>query len=279
MRAPDKTDRPNLVSYLREFTPDQCREYLKNMMHQRTTNERKISLFTADMGAEPSRWLPNGEAIQHCVNGKWMNGQHRFLACIRANKPFWSIVVEGVPEEAMPTIDTGMARTAGNVLAMNGFQYYNTIAAAANWLSSLRPGHPLARSSMTNAQILEWARANEDAVVHAAKAYGAPNGLIPGGLAVALFLIFKKVDAEAATTFMDDLKTGENLGGDDPVHVLRERLMRDVREKTKLVREDIPTLVIRAWNHRRRFEYVKFLKASYTREFDGKMRRTIPEVE
>ena len=99
-------------------TPAIARDWIQVNTKNRRIRSAKVDQYDASMRA--GRWAFNGQAIVFDVHGRLMNGQHRLLACIKAGVSFKVLVVHGVDAEAFDTLDTGAARTAGDILGIAG---------------------------------------------------------------------------------------------------------------------------------------------------------------
>lgn len=85
--------------------------------------------WLADQMAE-GKWSLNGEAIILDDEGMIVDGQHRLWAVVNSGVTIESMVTRGVDRKGFATIDTGTARTAGNVLAIVGKKDANALGAA-----------------------------------------------------------------------------------------------------------------------------------------------------
>jgi hypothetical protein len=86
------------------------------------------------------RWLLNGKTIILDETGAVLNGQHRLLACIKADRAFETWLVEGVDRNVRHTIDSD-SRTLSDVLVMKG-EKENTplLAPTLTWLVRYEQG-------------------------------------------------------------------------------------------------------------------------------------------
>lgn len=111
------------------ITPEVAKELLENNTSNRKVRGRVVNAYAEEMLND--NWQLNGEAVQIADSGILMNGQHRLLACCKANKPFSTFVVSGVSGDTVfSTIDTGTKRTASDVFGMEGIKYSTSIASA-----------------------------------------------------------------------------------------------------------------------------------------------------
>lgn len=87
-------------------------------------------------------WPLNFQPITFRRNGSLDNGQHRLAAVIKAQKPITCLVVWGVDDTVYDTVDIGLRRTAGQIIAVENPRYANFMAAAATLLWRLDQPNP-----------------------------------------------------------------------------------------------------------------------------------------
>lgn len=248
-------------------TPKKAMEWLKRNVHN-----RPLSKVTAEKYANVIRdgkWKLNGETIKFNCNGDFIDGQHRLTGCIIAGIPFETYVVRGLQHEAFDSIDQGKVRSGGDVMARRGEKHYNMLASACGLLrqletlgtigsnSPIRPDqqvecldqHPGLRESC------ELSCANRS------------EGLLPCSLVAALWYAFSTINRNAANEFFLAVLNGEALSKSDPEYVLRRRLIENKSSTSKLRRNVLSALVIKAWNLRRSGKTVKTLVFGEREEF------------
>ena len=102
--SPPAVCKPEVVT----VTPEIAQEWATLNTRNRPVRYNKVAQFARDMAA--GQWVLNGESIKIAVDGTFLDGQHRIYACIKADVPFETIVIRGLPVEAQDTIDTGISR-------------------------------------------------------------------------------------------------------------------------------------------------------------------------
>lgn len=117
------------------ITPELAKEmidksdYLFNLAN---TKQRRVKAGTVTHYAkqmEKGQWQINGDTITLSSEGKILNGQHRLRSIIKSNVGQMVLLVEGVADEAMMTMDYGVKRTLENYLQMMEESYENGSAA------------------------------------------------------------------------------------------------------------------------------------------------------
>jgi hypothetical protein len=77
-------------------------------------------------------WKLNGESIVFDDNGNVIDGQHRLTAIVESGVTIKSVVVRGVDRSTFTSIDSGVRRDGGDILAVSGYTYSKPLAAALN---------------------------------------------------------------------------------------------------------------------------------------------------
>lgn len=142
------------------ITPDIARQLLERNTLNRNKKSLKIQQYSHDMAA--GQWHPDSSDLRFDNAGRLMDGQNRLYACIAADVPFATFVRTGLDPEAMPHIDTGASRSAGDVFKMHGVSDYNNVAAAvslrAKYDSIVADGETIIerRVPLTRQEALDW---------------------------------------------------------------------------------------------------------------------------
>jgi len=254
---------------LKTVTPEMAAEWLK-----KNTNNRKLSLALVDLiSAEikAGNWQQNGDAIRF-DNKALLDGQHRLHAIIKAGQPVDTLVVTGLDPDTMRTIDTDRRpRSASAVLSLGGEVNTTTLGGAIRVVLDMRSGTQWKRSSKLIAKRTFFDFINNEPEIreavrftinlHNLKKLAGPT--IPAGL----HHLFSTIDRKASEKFFDDLDSGANLSQNDPVYLLRQRLIDNSASRAKLERTEIMALFTKAWNARLRGASLKSLRWIGTEAF------------
>ncbi|WP_303713330.1 hypothetical protein [Brevundimonas naejangsanensis] len=120
------------------LTPELARLLLANNPNNRPAQwganrgTRSVTAYAAMMAR--GEWMLNGSTIVVASTGELNDGQHRCEAVIIADTAVPVQIVFGVERHTRSTLDQGIARTGGGVLAMEGVKDAN------NWLALLLHG-------------------------------------------------------------------------------------------------------------------------------------------
>lgn len=94
--------------------------------HQRRVRMNTVNMYAKDM--EQGRWKFNGDTIRFDKEGRLMDGQHRMKAIIKSGIPQICLVVRGIDNSVMDTIDNGLKRSLENALQFQAESYENRTA-------------------------------------------------------------------------------------------------------------------------------------------------------
>lgn len=111
------------------ITPEAARLLLEYNTRNRNIQRPRVSALADKIRS--GQFKTTGQA--HVIigsDGVLLNGQHTLSAVVEANLPITTVVSRGVDPAAFDAIDTGMKRTAAQVLAMSDVQDAAATAAA-----------------------------------------------------------------------------------------------------------------------------------------------------
>ncbi len=213
---------------------------------------RKISGVVVDKYARDmrdGRWRLNGQTIKISASGKLMDGQHRLEAVKKAGRPFYAIVVRGVPETAFGSLDVGRRRALGEVLRDQGETNTSILASGLRWFWMFKYGYVLsANISPTNGELLE-VLAKNPGIRDSVKFTSQIREIMGGGLAAALHYRFGRIEPALADEFFSRLIDGIDLSAVSPIYHLRERLLRTrAVYRIRISDGERAALAIKAWN-------------------------------
>lgn len=252
------------------ITPVVAQALLDANISNRNFRVSIANTYARDMAA--GRWRYNGDTIRIALDGRLLDGQHRLRAVVISGVPMKAIVVRGLDPTVQSTMDTGAKRRVADNLIMRGARYASTQATIARraliWQTSnfkdLRSSH----DGVSSAETLEFIETH--ASVEAAAEYIHHHGKLPWapGLLGFSYWALATVDEEYAQLFFDGLITGSDLSANDPILVLRNKLM-NIRTASIRAQDDrmIVALVFKAWNLSRRGKSISVLKFMSTEPF------------
>lgn len=250
------SNRPKIASEVRSITPAMANRFMADSPINRPLIASAVDRIVKAM--DDGDWVV-ADPIIFDENGLLMDGHHRMAGLIKHGKPVRFLVISGVSrEDYWGRGNQGRPRTAGHALAEKRVQNWSTVASTAHrilcWESGCRPPVPQKLASGRRFNNFEIARRalEEPFIVQLVNETPKCRGLLPGGTQGFLCWLFSQTDATHAKCFFGDLATGESLPGNDPVLVLRNKIISARLEtQRKRGRTDEGLLmawVIRAWN-------------------------------
>lgn len=246
-----------------EITPEMALAWLAN----NNRNPRKIRnpvwrRYANDMGK--GAWAFPVDFIGMDVKGNIVQGQHRLRACAETDACFRSIVVYGVPEEAIEAMDRGLKRALADTFAGRGYANARDLQSAVRTGWRWDNGVLLAnQAGPTDAEGLEWLEANPGIIDAVTDALRAKVVRMKTSVMAPLFYRACLIDEDAARIFVDRVISGVNLSADDPTYKLRQAALNRGRRSTgnKEQAYDL-AIAVKAWNAHVRAQPLRALKWS-----------------
>lgn len=237
----------NVNVCLEKITPQMSSEWLECLYtKQRSVRKQHVEKLTREI--VNGNWRVSPDCIT-LVKGELLNGQHRLLACVAANKTIDALVMRSNDSDLYRIIDSGKSRTIGDVI---DFQHANTVAAIANLTLRYFSGNVTrmgGRSMPSRSEIMDFILSNRDALQHIAgfvQNLTAKRPIIPGSLAGALWMITPIKKREDATRFIEQVFTGK--GDVEEATIIRERFIKDKMSSRKINKSYAFGLLIKAFN-------------------------------
>lgn len=243
-----------IVASVEKIGPARARSLLDTQTKNRKLSVRTVAKYVATM--ESGHWALNGHAIVIDENGHLLDGQHRLQAVIESGVTIRSIVVQGIESGVFDTIDQGRKRSLADIAGIAGYDDQQALAAALNFLSVWLSGSVSQGGSLTadNSSLLELAGEHPDLGQSVAflGQWQFQKGFFRRGRAIVLHYLMAQKDRAEADRFWEQMMTGEDLAGDDPVFIARKRLLEGAMAPVKRMGLEAATIMLlRAWNLRR----------------------------
>lgn len=232
---------------LETITPEIAAKMLERNTANRPAYKKDVSAIAREI--KEGRWKVNGDTI--CLNGEAIvDGQHRLLAVVESGIPIETFVIYGVPSDVFDTKDIGRRRSPADTLSVDGEIHTRALAAALVVLDRFKHEVEIDdHKKYSNAEIRELLEKYPLMRESVRRGKSGANGLMPPSVLCACHYLFAEKDRQDADLFVDLLHSGVGLGVDDPVFLLRDRLIRNACAKAKLSRRYIMALTIKAWNY------------------------------
>lgn len=248
-----------MESVVEKITPDVATKYLEANVHNRPVHQRHVEFLAEEI--KQGRWKMNGSSIVFNGDGTLIDGQHRLWAVITSGLPIKILVVRGADEGSFATIDTGLARTAGDVLGITGEKNPQTLAAASRFVMAYQSKFTANRKKVSNVKVVEFVKANpgiQQSVEFIRRAKG--TRIISTAVASGLHYLMAKKEPTLADALFNGLAKGFTAEDGETFMALREKLIACATATTYTKGPTIAVYVIKAWNAKRDGKYLRVFR-------------------
>jgi hypothetical protein len=233
-------------------TPDLAKVYLSTNNQNRNVKERKVNRFTHDIML--GKWKDDtGETIKFSKCGKLIDGQHRLLAIIKANKPINIHISEGHDYSIFDVLDTGTSRSVSDAFSIAGIKMANTIPSIIATYNWLKGGSTTTRviNPISNNQILEQYNLDIEHWNNMAKSahtlYIAINKIVAPSTIGGTYAYLFDINAVKANLFFNQLCSGYGIENES-ITLLRNQLTKDKLSMYKMSTQMKFAFIIKTWN-------------------------------
>jgi hypothetical protein len=202
------------------ITPDVAEEWLRSNQGNRNVRERWIAQIASAM--QEGRWVVNGDTIKFASDGRLLDGQHRLLACVRAQIPFLAYVIKGLDSTVFDTIDQNKSRSTADILRSRGEIYCMDLGRLLTLVWRYQKdclGKSLMPSNQERNLLLELNPELRDSLRKVRELCIKP--IMPDSLSAFILWAGSKIDEQATALFLAGVATGEDLEAGHPALVLR----------------------------------------------------------
>jgi hypothetical protein len=263
-----------MIGSVERITPAIAKAMLCKNAQNRPITQSLVNRYADEM--RRGRWNTNGQGIIFTPEGELLDGQHRLLALIAAGITLEMFVVRGVPAERFETMDSGRARTVGDVLGAQNYHNSNQLAAIArlswNYIAGASIGY-----GPSKAALIQFVHRYPYLTEITGKIVSARAPLPASPLGAVLFLGnagHRSLEIQA-DEFLEGVKTGADLCRGDPRLTVRDWFYQQrARERGNPSTEVAFAAIARAWN-----AYAQGRELSVIRQLYGPNRRTLPIMD
>jgi hypothetical protein len=228
------------------ITPEAATVFYKHRLRNRYISKTNLQRLMRDI--QVGDWKVTGETIIFDDDDRLVDGQHRLLACMESGIPIKTYVVRGnIDKDAATSIDTGKAKTPGDLLTFSNFDEGHHLAACLRWINRIRTdGMQFERFKLTRDEMLEFMKDNPD--VSLSLPYGRfIRQLVVPSLGAALHFEMAAKDRGLADKYFTHLQQGTGEVG-SPTFVVRELLIKNKLHRAQLPVHIVAAMLIKAWN-------------------------------
>ena len=229
--------------YLMEVTPDIAQDLLNNQVVNREISKTQVKRFkSAHSGGY---WCFLGDPLRIANTGKLMDGQHKLVSLIEADRSEEFLIIEGQPESIFDLIDQNRTKQLKDILKNAGATDPNAQSGIVSMLWKLKynPINSSRYGLATNPSLREarlfWQSLGGDDTFHSIKVFGAlakREVRLSQTVAGTMRYITDLDNAEKSQRFWASLIEGTNFDGrDDPAQRLWKFLNLEAvkRENTR----------------------------------------------
>jgi hypothetical protein len=232
-----------------EVTPNIAAAWLDKNKNNRRKNARYVDQFARDMAG--GAWRLTADSIKFDIHGNLIDGQHRLTACVKSGVPFRTVVAYGVEPSAQDVVDTGKARSLGDMLSLHEVTNHNHVAATYKLL--INEKHDRAKfggsSSVTHAETIKAYRKHPKLPLFVPQPGSMPRGFSCSHVGLINYVASTILNKqERAAAMFTVLKTGAPDYDGDPIHRFREKIIRAAADRTTLSQQARYFTLKMCWN-------------------------------
>lgn len=257
---------PSIKHDLVWITPERAKDLLELNTNNRRINSKKVAQYVRDMNNNNFEY--NGHTICISKTNVLLDGQQRLTACVQSGKPFWSILVQGLDDAVMATIDSGRSRVYADRLKIRGIPNATAVAAALTHACLLSIHTP--KNAGITASQLDGVIEKHPEIVDSA---GFAKNTFPrcDSILGAIHYIAKFTGhEETADQFIRSWKDGQMNYDNCPIHYVRELVYKDATKLKKMTTVHKSRLILLSWNKFKDSQPLRNAKvAKYEYKMDG----------
>lgn len=216
------------------MTPEWASQLLEHNAHNRAPRAKAVAQIASDITT--GRWQLTPQTVSIANNGTLLDGQHRLMAIVKSGRAVPLMLATDCPAECFSAIDTGMARTPGDILKIDGCSQSVSVAAIIRTVFYYKhfPGHvwsgaAVNQNTITKQHLVDHYRSDTDGWEVAVKAAAAVKRFPYTQLtAIGAFMYLyasehapDKSDKEKSKEYLRLFCTGEMLPAGNPVLAFR----------------------------------------------------------
>lgn len=233
-------------------SPELAESWLARNTNNRNLRKAVIAGYARDMLA--GEWLLNGETIKFDTRGHLIDGQHRLSAIVLAETTAPMIIVRGVQDDVMDTVDAGAKRSYADALKIQGEGNTTTLAAIARravmWSKGARTNTGAIRPTPREMNAFVDSNPQIRASAEIAVRYSSRT-LLPASVIGLCHWLFSAIDADDADWFLARIADGDGLPANHPIAALRARIVKMRLSGGRVNETEALALTIYAWNAHR----------------------------
>lgn len=238
---------PTLQFEVMEIGPKLAEQLLARNSGNRALRKGRVKALAKEM--TDGRWMLNGEAIKIGADGRLLDGQHRLAAIVQSGVTVQTLVIRNVEDEAFVTFDSGLARSAGDMLRSAGVEASAVaVAALVNLVLAYEDGTAGYSTGVHTPRTATFDRFSEapETFTECVRAASRLLARFKGhNRSYVGLLMFMAPESEA---FLEKVTSGVGLEAGDPAAALRNFLYNTRQKAVYRYRGALLAGYIHAWN-------------------------------
>jgi len=234
-------------------TPELAAQYLEANTNNRPVKPISIKKYAKDM--KEGKWKTGTkEFIKIGTSGRVLDGQNRLFAIIKADVAVELEFVFDMDESLFDVLDTGTARTPGDVFTIAGIKNSTRVSAIIGFYSNLCQLTTVDNNKLrlTNQGLLSIYKEKpeywDSIALQTQRNYKAFSNILSPSVIGGFHAYFDKCNSEKSTTFIEALCTGINVTN-KVIALLRSTLISDKLATKKMNIAHKKALIIKTWNY------------------------------
>lgn len=252
--------RPAISYDLTLITPTRAKELLEINTNNRNINQMKVSQYARDMINNDFKY--NGHSICVSKSNVLLDGQQRLTACVKSNTPFWTMLVKGLDDAVVATIDSGRSRSYADRLKMRGMPHASALSATIVHVALIAANNPkncgFSASQMDG--VLDAHPNIVDSVAYARNTYPKCDPI----LGAIHYIASQTGFSDLANQFVESWKDGQKNYEYDPIHYVRELINRDSMKLKKMTTVHKHRLILLSWTKFKSFQPMRNARVAKT---------------
>ncbi len=193
-----------------------------------------VNRYARDM--EAGNWRLTGQPIIFDSQERLLDGRHRLTAVVKAGARAQILVVRGIDPDAMHSIDTGRARTPGQILGLLGVGNSSLVASIARTVFFLEHAGAALGDSVSVDEITATIDAHRGIRWIVGQRGGTGTGVITTTSVLAAFGLAWELHPEVLSDYWRAFHSGAGLDVGDPLLTLRNVLLSPTARTDQLTR-------------------------------------------
>ena len=206
---------PSVTAGVIEITPTLAKQWLKSDWTNRKVDWNRVATYKKQIVS--GEWLVNGESISVGPKGEALNGQHRLIACVEADKSFWSVVSFNVDPVTFASMDSGKSRSGADVLSIKQYSNSFALAATLNLLLQYENGNTEQQSRVKIAEAID----RHPGIHNSVKKISSFGTKLRSAPVAFIVYACSQVAPKRTAELLSQLEYGANLEEGSPILALR----------------------------------------------------------